>query len=61
MAARETLFGEWQKLEKHLRFLAREDRRVRQLMTTSGAGAIVALTYVSGIDGPGVASGRRKP
>jgi transposase len=53
LAARETLFGEWQKLEKHLRFLAREDSRVRQLMTTPGVGAIVALTYVSAIDDPG--------
>jgi transposase len=51
LAARETLFGEWQ-LEKHLRFLAREDSRVRQLMTTPGVGAIVALTYVSAIDDP---------
>jgi transposase len=53
LAARETLFGEWQKLEKHLRFLAREDSCVRQLMTTPGVGAIVALTYVSAIDDPG--------
>ena len=53
LAARETLFGEWQKLEKHLRFLAREDSRVRQLMTTPGVGTIVALTYVSAIDDPG--------
>ena len=28
LAARETLFEEWQKLEKQLRFLAREDGRV---------------------------------
>ena len=38
LAARETLFGEWQKLEKRLRSLAREDSRVRRLMTTPGVG-----------------------
>jgi transposase len=53
LAARDTLFGEWQKLEKRLRSLAREDSRVRRLMTTPGVGTIVALTYVSAIDDPG--------
>ncbi len=53
LAARDMLFGEWQKLEKHLRSLAREDGRVRRLMTTPGVGPIVALTYVSAIDDPG--------
>jgi transposase len=38
LAARNTLFAEWQKLEKRLRSLAREDRRVRLLMTTPGVG-----------------------
>jgi transposase len=52
LAARDTLFGEWQKLEKRLRSLAREDSRVRRLMTTPGVGTIVALTYVSAIDDP---------
>ena len=33
LAARSTLFEQWQKLEKRLRSLAREDRRVRLLMT----------------------------
>jgi transposase len=36
-----------------VRSLAREDRRVRLLMTAPGVGAIVALTYASAIDGPG--------
>src|SRR5580700_1831718 len=36
LAARATLFAEWQKLEKRLRSLAREDRRVRLLMTAPG-------------------------
>ncbi len=53
LAARGTLFEEWQKLEKRLRSLAREDRRVRLLMTAPGVGTIVALTYASAIDDPG--------
>jgi transposase len=53
LAARDTLFSEWQKLEKRLRSLARDDDRVRRLMTTPGVGAIVALTYVAAIDDPG--------
>jgi transposase len=53
LAARNTLFAEWQKLEKRLRSVAREDRRVRLLMTAPGVGTIVALTYASAIDDPG--------
>src|ERR1700731_2920501 len=53
LAARSTLFEQWQKLEKRLRSLAREDGRVRRLMTAPGVGTIVALTYVSAIDDPG--------
>src|SRR4051794_36379923 len=52
LAARDTLFSEWQKLEKRLRSLARDDDRVRRLMSTPGVGTIVALTYVSAIDDP---------
>jgi transposase len=51
LAARSTLFEQWQKLEKRLRSLARDDGRVR-LMTTPGVGTIVALTYASAIDDP---------
>src|SRR5947199_7295561 len=53
LAARDTLFSEWQKLEKRLRSLAREDGRVRRLMTAPGVGTIVALTYAAAIDDPG--------
>ncbi len=53
LAARSTLFEQWQKLEKQLRCMAREDRRVRLLMTAPGVGTIVALTYASAIDDPG--------
>jgi transposase len=53
LAARDTLFGQWQQLEKRLRSLAREDGRVRRLMSAPGVGTIVALTYASAIDDPG--------
>ena len=53
LAARDTLFGQWQQLEKRLRSLARQDGRVRLLMTAPGVGAIVGLTYASAIDDPG--------
>jgi transposase len=38
--------------EKRLRSLARQDRRVRLLMTAPGVGPIVGLTYASAIDDP---------
>jgi transposase len=53
LAARSTLFEQWQKLEKRLRSLAREDSRARLLMTAPGVGTIVALTFASAIDDPG--------
>jgi transposase len=53
LAARGTLFEQCQKLEKRLRSLARQDRRVRLLMTAPGVGPIVGLTYASSIDDPG--------
>jgi transposase len=43
LAARSTLFEQCQKLEKRLRSLAREDRRVRLLMTTPGVGTMSRL------------------
>jgi transposase len=52
LTARSTLFEQWQQLEKRLRSLAREDRRVRLLMTAPGVGAIVGLTCVSAIGDP---------
>jgi transposase len=53
LVARGALFEQWQKLEKRLRSLACEDRRVRLLMSAPGVGPIVGLTYVSAIDDPG--------
>jgi transposase len=52
LAAREALGAQLQGLQRCLRALAKEDRRVRLLMTTPGVGAIVALTFVSAIDDP---------
>jgi transposase len=46
LAARGTLLGQWQLLEKRLRSLARQDRRVRVLMTTLGLGEIVGLPCI---------------
>ena len=40
-------------MEKRLRAYAREDKRVRLLMTAHGVGALVSLTVVSAIDDPG--------
>jgi transposase len=48
LAARGTVSEQWQKVEKRLRLLARQDRRVRLLMTAPGVG----LTYASAIDDP---------
>src|SRR6516165_9283219 len=53
LAARGTLFEQWQKLEKRVRSLARQDHRVRLLMTAPGVGPIVGLTYASAVDDPG--------
>jgi transposase len=39
LAARGTLFEQWQKLEKCLRSLAREDGRARRLMTATNDGS----------------------
>jgi transposase len=50
LAARAALGEQLGKLEKHVRVLARDDQRVRRLMSTPGVGAIVALTYVAAID-----------
>jgi transposase len=53
LAARDGLGEQLRGLEKRLRDQAREDGRVRLLMTAPGVGAIVALTFVAAIDDPG--------
>jgi len=52
LAARAALGEQLSKLEKRVRSLARQDRRVRRLMSAPGVGAIVALTFVAAIDDP---------
>jgi transposase len=53
LKVRAVLAHELAGFEKRVRSLARQDGRVRLLMSTPGVGAIVALTYVSAIDDPG--------
>jgi transposase len=53
LAARDALGEQLRGLEKRLRDQAREDGRIRLLMTAPGVGAIVALTFVAAIDDPG--------
>ena len=53
LAARAALGEQLGKLEKRLVSLARDDTRVRRLMSTPGVGVLVALTYVAAIDDPG--------
>jgi transposase len=53
LAAHEVLLRELKGFEKRVRAMARDDERVRLLMSTPGVGAIVGLTYVAAIDDPG--------
>jgi transposase len=53
LAARDALGDQLRALEKRLHDQAREDERIRLLMTTPGVGAIVALTFVAAVDDPG--------
>ena len=53
LAAGAALGEQLRDVDKRLRDQAREDQRVRLLMTTPGVGVIVALTFVSAIDDPG--------
>ena len=53
LAARATLGEQLNRLHKRLVSLARDDTRVRLLMSTPGVGVLVALTYVAAIDDPG--------
>ena len=51
-AAREALQREFRAVERRLLAQARADARVRNLMTTPGVGALVALTFAAAIDDP---------
>jgi len=52
LAAHAVLLREFNSFERQVRTKARQDSRVRLLMSAPGVGPIVALTYVSAIDDP---------
>lgn len=52
LSVHEVLLNELNGFEKRVRMMARDDTRVRLLMSAPGVGPIVALTYVSAIDDP---------
>ena len=59
LAAREALRTEVNRLHRQLVAIAKGDPVCRRLMTTPGVGALVALTYMSGVDDPGRFSSSR--
>jgi transposase len=52
LAAHNVLLREFKGFEKRVRQQARQDKRVRLVMSTPGVGPIVGLTYVAAIDDP---------
>jgi transposase len=52
LKAREAFADELRGLERRIRAMARQDERVRRLMTTPGVGVLVALTFVAAVDDP---------
>jgi transposase len=52
LSVHEVLLREFKSFEKRVRSMARQDARARLLMTTTGVGSIVSLTYASAIDDP---------
>jgi transposase len=52
LAVREILLREFRGYEKRVRIMARHDERTRLLMTTTGVGPIISLTYVAAMDDP---------
>jgi transposase len=52
LAARAALRREFERFEKEVRATARRDTQARLLMSVPGVGAIVSLTFTSGIDDP---------
>jgi transposase len=52
LAVREILLREFKGYEKRLRTVARHDERTRLLMTTTGVGPIISLTFVAAVDDP---------
>jgi transposase len=52
LVVHEVLLREFKRFEKRVRAAARDDARVRLLMSAPGVGAIVGLTYVAAVDDP---------
>jgi transposase len=52
LAIREVLLREFRSFERRVRTMARHDERTKLLMTTTGVGPIISLTYVAAIDNP---------
>ncbi|NPD70309.1 IS110 family transposase (plasmid) [Lichenicola cladoniae] len=52
LAAREALWREFVKLHREVLTIVKEDEVCRRLMTVPGVGAVVSLTYRSGVDDP---------
>ena len=52
LSVHEVLLREFKGFEKRVRIMARENARARLLMSTTGVGPIVSLTYASAIDDP---------
>jgi transposase len=52
LAARATLLAEFNKLDKAVLKIVRDDEVCRRFMTAPGVGAVVSLTYKSAIDDP---------
>jgi transposase len=52
LAARTTLEAEFKRLHRALLGIVRDDPVCRQLMSVPGVGAIVAITFRSGVDDP---------
>ncbi len=52
LSAHAALLREFDMFEKRVRAMARQDKRVRLIMSVPGVGPIVALTHVSAIDDP---------
>jgi transposase len=53
LAVHQVLLREFKSFEKRVRIMARDSAEARLLMTTTGVGPIIALTFAAGIDDPG--------
>jgi len=52
LAIREVLLREFRSFEKRVRTMARHNEQAKLLMTTTGVGAVISLTYLTGVDDP---------